>query len=467
MIKENQRLMNSILVLADVFVVVLSLVSALYLRFMTTVFGPIGGHLPWEFYVIFLIVGVIPIYLFLYFSFGLYNPFRTHRTIFSEANQIIKVNIIAFVVLVAILFIIDQPDVSRIMLILLAIFGTVFGITERFIVRGFLKNIRSNNKNLKHILVVGDNELAFKFARKIRNNDYLGYSIKGFLGRKSRIGLEIEGSKIIGGFKDLDKVLSKNTFDKVVLAIPLEYYRHIDELVESCENVGIKAEIIPDYYKYFPAKPSVDMIEDLPIINIRYVPLDDTFNKFLKKTSDYVIAILAIIITSPIMLITAIAIKLTSRGPVLFKQKRIGYESKPFMMYKFRSMKVQNPSDEKSEWTVEEDPRRTKVGSFIRKTSIDELPQFFNILKGEMSVVGPRPERPYFVEKFRKEIPKYMVKHQVRPGLTGWAQIHGCRGNTSIKKRIKYDIEYVENWHLGLDLGIMIKTILKKNSNAY
>jgi Undecaprenyl-phosphate glucose phosphotransferase len=467
MIKENQRLMNLILVLADTLVVILSLVCALYLRFMTTIFGPIGGHLAWEFYIIFLIVAIIPTYLFLYFSFGLYSPFRTHKTIFSEANQIIKVNIIAFVVLVAILFIIDQPDFSRIMLLLLAILGTVFGITERFIVRGFLKNIRSNNKNLKHILIVGDNELAFKFARKIRNNTYLGYSIGGFLGRKNRIGMEIEGSRIIGSFNDLDKILTKNRFDKVVLAIPLEYYRHIDELVEICENVGIKAEIIPDYYKYFPAKPSVDMIEDLPIINIRYVPLDDTFNKFLKKTSDYIIAIIAIIITSPIMLVVAIAIKLTSKGPILFKQKRIGYERKPFMMYKFRSMKVQNPKDEKAEWTVEEDPRRTKVGSFIRRTSLDELPQFFNILKGEMSVVGPRPERPFFVEEFRKEIPKYMVKHQVRPGLTGWAQIHGCRGNTSIERRIKYDIEYVENWHLGLDLGIMIKTVLKKNSNAY
>ena len=209
------------------------------------------------------------------------------------------------------------------------------------------------------------------------------------------------------------------------------------------------------------------MIEDLPIINIRYVPLDDNFNKLLKGITDYTVAIIAIIITSPIMIITAILIKLTSEGPIIFKQERIGYQGKPFTMYKFRSMKVQDPNEEKSEWTTEDDPRKTKIGSFIRKNSIDELPQFFNVLKGEMSVVGPRPERPYFVEDFKETIPKYMIKHQVKPGLTGWAQIHGCRGNTSIKKRIKYDIEYVENWHMGLDLGIMIKTALKKNPNAY
>lgn len=467
MIKENQRWFNFIMVLMDAVVISFSLAISWCLRFKTTLFGPIGGHLPLQSYVFFLITVVIPVYLILYFSFGLYKPRRTYKTIFSEATQIIKVNIVAFVILVAILFVLNQPDFSRIMLFLLGIVATIFGIIERFAIRSFLKKIRSDNKNIKHILIVGDNDLAFTFARKIRNNPYLGFDISGFLGRSNRVGMEIEGSKIIGSFSDLDHVLENNDYDRVVLAIPLKYYYKIDEVVASCERVGIKAEIIPDYIRYFPAQPSVDMIEDIPIINIRYVPLDDSFNRALKFVSDYLIAIIAIIITSPIMIITAIAIKLTSPGPIIFKQERIGHNGKPFYMYKFRSMKVQSPNDEKSEWTTKDDPRKTKVGDIIRRTSIDELPQFFNVLKGEMSVVGPRPERPYFVEEFRKEIPKYMVKHQVKPGLTGWAQIHGCRGDTSIKKRIEYDIEYVENWHMGLDLGIMIKTIVKKNPNAY
>ena len=405
--------------------------------------------------------------MILYFAFGLYKPRRTYKNIFSEATQIIKVNIIAFIALVAILFIINQPNFSRIMLFLLAIIATFFGIIERFIIRSVLKRLRVNNKNLKHILIVGDNDLAYTFARKIRQNPYLGFTVSGFLGRSEHVGLEREGSKVIGAFKDLENVLENHMYDRVVLAIPLKYYYKINELVESCEKFGIKAEIIPDYIKYFPAQPSVDMIEDIPIINIRYVPLDDSFNKFLKYLSDYIISIIAIIITSPIMIITAIAIKLTSPGPIIFKQERMGYNGKTFMMYKFRSMKVQDPNEEKSEWTTKDDPRKTKVGDIIRKTSIDELPQFFNVLKGDMSVVGPRPERPYFVDQFKETIPKYMVKHQVKPGLTGWAQIHGCRGDTSIKKRIEYDIEYVENWHMGLDLAIMIKTALKKNPNAY
>ncbi|WP_296883607.1 undecaprenyl-phosphate glucose phosphotransferase [uncultured Methanobrevibacter sp.] len=467
MIKENQRLLNISLVLLDVLVVVVSLASSFWLRFHTTLFGPIGEHLPLHDYILFLVFAVIPTYLILYFAFGLYKPRRTYKTIFSEATQIIKVNIVAFFVLVSILFIINQPDFSRIMLILLAFIASFLGIIERFIIRSILRRIRVNNRNIKHILIVGDNDLAFTFASKIKNNPYLGFAVSGILGRSEHIGMEVSGTRIIGAFKDLDRVLEKNNFDRVVLAIPLRYYYRINELVESCEKVGIKAEIIPDYIRYFPAQPSVDMIEDIPIINIRYVPLDDDFNKFLKYTSDYIISIIAIIITSPIMIFTAIAIKLTSRGPIIFKQERIGHNGKPFNMYKFRSMKVQDPGLEKSEWTTKNDPRKTLVGNFIRRTSIDELPQFFNVLKGDMSVVGPRPERPYFVEQFKKDVPKYMVKHQVRPGITGWAQIHGCRGDTSIKRRIQYDIEYVENWHMGLDLAIMIKTTLKKNPNAY
>ena len=466
MIKENQRILNVTLVLLDVLIIAVSLVCSFWLRFDTTIFSQ-GGHLSYQTYALFFVFAVVPVYLLLYFAFGLYKPRRTYKNIFSEATQIIKVNIVAFGTLVTILFIINQPDFSRIMLFLLAIIETFFGIIERFTIRSILKNLRVNNRNLKHILIVGDNDLAFTFARRIRENPYLGFVVSGFLGRSSHIGMEVEGSRIIGAFKDIDYILSHNRYDRVVLAIPLMYYYRINELVESCERVGIKAEIIPDYIRYFPAQPSIDMIEDIPIINIRYVPLDDNFNKFLKYTSDYVISIIAIIITSPIMILTAIAIKLTSPGPIIFKQERIGHNGKPFMMYKFRSMKVQDPSEEKSEWTTKDDPRKTRVGDFIRKTSIDELPQFFNVLKGDMSVVGPRPERPYFVDQFKKDIPKYMVKHQVRPGLTGWAQIHGCRGDTSIKKRIQYDIEYVENWHMGLDLAIMIKTAVKKNPNAY
>ena len=228
MIKENQKALNILLVLIDVFVISISLLCSLWLRFKTTLFGPLGGHLGFQSYLLFLVLAVIPVYLILYFAFGLYKPRRTYKNIFSEATQIIKVNIIAFFVLVSILFIINQPNFSRIMLFLLAVIATFLGIIERFSIRSTLMKMRKNNRNLKHILIVGDNDLAFTFARRIRDNPYLGFVVSGFVGRSDHVGLEMEGSRIIASFKDIDKILEKNRYDRVVLAIPLKYYYNIN-----------------------------------------------------------------------------------------------------------------------------------------------------------------------------------------------------------------------------------------------
>mgnify|MGYP000125662301 CR=1 FL=1 len=220
-------------------------------------------------------------------------------------------------------------------------------------------------------------------------------------------------------------------------------------------------KFIPDYNNIIPTKPYTEDIQGLPVINIRHVPLNNALNKFVKRAVDIFGAIVAIILFSPVMLVVSVLIKLTAPGPLIFKQERIGLQNKPFYMYKFRSMIVQKESEEKKGWTTKDDPRVTPVGKFIRKTSIDELPQLFNVLKGDMSLVGPRPERPLFVEKFKEEIPRYMIKHQVRPGLTGWAQVNGYRGDTSIRKRIECDLYYIENWTLGLDFKIILLTFLK------
>ena len=205
------------------------------------------------------------------------------------------------------------------------------------------------------------------------------------------------------------------------------------------------------------------------MINIRYVPLSNTFNAFIKRVMDVVGSLLCIVLFSPVMLVTAIAVKTTSKGPLIYSQERVGRHNRPFKMYKFRSMRVQDEKQEKKCWTVQNDPRITGVGKFIRKTSIDELPQLFNVLKGDMSLIGPRPERPQFVEKFREEIPRYMIKHQVRPGMTGWAQVNGYRGDTSIRKRIEHDLYYIENWTVGLDIKILFLTVFRGfvNKNAY
>ncbi len=207
----------------------------------------------------------------------------------------------------------------------------------------------------------------------------------------------------------------------------------------------------------------------LPVINIRYVPLSNNSNKVIKRAMDILGSLCGIVLFSPVMLFLALLVKISSPGPVIFRQERVGLHSKPFYMYKFRSMEQQSEDAEKKAWTVRDDPRVTGIGKFMRRTSLDELPQLFNILKGDMSMVGPRPERPLFVERFKEEIPRYMVKHQVRPGLTGWAQVNGYRGDTSIKKRIDCDIYYIENWTMGFDIKIIFLTFFTGfvNKNAY
>ena len=258
-------------------------------------------------------------------------------------------------------------------------------------------------------------------------------------------------------------VLNKYKPDEVVCALDISDSKYLENVVSDCEKSGTKISIIPFCYKYIPSQPYIDQIGSIPLINIRRIPLDNLGNAFTKRAIDILGSLVLIILTSPIMLTTAIIIKCTSKGPVIFKQNRVGLNKKLFTMYKFRSMKVN--SQEETGWSTNSDPRKTKFGSFIRKFSIDELPQFFNVLKGDMSLIGPRPELPHFVDNFKNEIPLYMVKHQVKPGITGLAQVNGFRGDTSIKKRIEYDIYYIENWNILMDISILFQTAFKGLKN--
>ncbi|MFT9495338.1 undecaprenyl-phosphate glucose phosphotransferase [Anaerosolibacter sp.] len=467
MIKSHQRLLNRFLVFIDALVITLSLILSWFIRFQTGVFDISQWHLDFYTYMMPLVV-IIPLYLLTYNAVGLYSPQRT-KQFDHEILLIIKSNIIGLLILMSALFIIKQIHYSRYVLLLFIIFSIILGILERGILRLILRKFRSKGFNLKHILIIGAGELGCSFACKIENNRQLGYNIVGFLDADKKVGYKVSKSYVLGNLDYLESTIINYSLDEIIIAIPLQQYDRLNDIIKLCEKYGVKAQIIPDYYKYLPAKPYVDQLEDITLINIRHVPLDEAFNKLVKRTIDVVLSLIGIIITSPILLLTAAVIKVTSPGPILFKQTRVGLHRREFDMYKFRSMKVQREEDEQVQWTTKGDPRKTKFGSFIRKTSIDELPQLFNVLKGDMSLIGPRPERPYFVEKFREEIPKYMIKHHVRPGITGWAQVHGWRGDTSIKQRILCDIYYIENWSLWLDIKIIFMTIFKGfvNKNAY
>lgn len=464
MIKENQAILNRIQILIDVLAIILAMVAAYYIRFADY---QEGIYLTLDYYIRALFV-IIPLYLFLYSLFGLYLPHRTKsRT--EEALNIIKVNIIGIILLISGMFVIKEIDYSRIVLVLFVCFSIAFTIGERLLVRMTLRYYRKKGFNLKHILVIGAGDLGQEFVKRVKNNKELGYNVIGFIDDKKSIGRNVKGVSVLGRLHELEEILDKYKPDEIVVTLPLKEYDSLKEIIQIGEKIGVKVKIVPDYLKYIPARPHADEIDGMPLIHTRYIPLDNIANRFVKRLTDIVLATFFITITSPVMITAAILIKLSSPGPVIFKQERVGINNKNFVMYKFRSMKVQTDEESDTVWTTKDDPRKTRIGDFIRKTSIDELPQFFNVLFGTMSMIGPRPERPYFVEQFKEKIPKYMIKHQVRPGITGWAQVNGWRGDTSIEERIKCDIYYIENWSLALDIKIIIMTVFKGliNKNAY
>ncbi|WP_018248097.1 undecaprenyl-phosphate glucose phosphotransferase [Orenia marismortui] len=467
MIKENQKILNSILVLIDGIIIAFSLVLAILTRFKSGFFNVEGNHLPFQAYLMSLIF-IVPIYLILYKVYSLYTPYRT-KTIFKEFRNIVKANFIGLSLLVTILFISKQIHYSRFVLFLFFIISILTTFIERLILRLILRKLRQKGFNLKHIIVIGSGDLAEEFIIKIFSNKYLGYNVVGIFDNDKDNGYQINGVPVIGNINNLNKYLDNNIIDEVIIALPLDEYDELNNIIDICEKCGVRSKVVPSYSQYISSDPYIDEVDGLHLIHMRHVPLDNYINKSIKRVIDLIISILSLIIFSPVMLFISITIKLTSPGPVLFKQNRVGENGREFCMYKFRSMDVQKEEVSSTKWTTEDDPRKTKFGDFIRKTSLDELPQLFNVLKGDMSLVGPRPERPFFVKKFKEEIPKYMVKHQVPPGITGWAQVNGWRGDTSISERIKYDIYYVENYSILFDFKILFFTIFKGfiNRNAY
>lgn len=472
MIRNNQRKLNALHVVLDALVIAASYGLA-YLMVIRLGKMEGTGTLPADVYFRALWV-LIPAMLLLYAVFHLYVPKRTQSRRTELAN-IVKANAIGFLLVVAALFAgrnFDTvgPYFSNFSFRMIAAFFAINVVLEdvlRLFIRFVLARARKEGYNQKNILLVGYSAAAEGFIDRCILNPDWGYKIFGILSDSKAAGTEYRGIKIIGPISGLEQSLADNDFDEIAVTLPLNLYPLLKPVVGVCEKSGVHTKFIPDYQNVLPTIPYTEDLEGLPVINIRRVPLNSRFNAFLKRTADIFGSLALMLVFSPFALITIIAIKLESPGPVFYSQERVGLHNKVFKMYKFRSMRVQTADEEKKGWTTKDDPRVTKVGKIIRKLNIDETPQFYNILKGDMSLVGPRPERPQFVEKFKEEIPRYMIKHQVRPGLTGWAQVNGLRGDTSIEKRIEYDLYYIENWTAGLDIKILFETVFKGFRNAY
>ena len=468
MIKDNQKVFNRLMVIIDAAITAASFMLAYFFKFYILNDGPGPGVLPVTDYLL-LLVFIFPMYMLIYYLCSVYAPKRTVRRRF-EIYGILKANTIGIIALIIILFMILRMFyVSRSVMAFFYVFNVFFTSCFRYYLRKILRTFRKKGYNLKHILIVGYSRAAEEYIDRLTDNPQWGYVACGILDNHVPAGTVYKGVKVLGTLGNLEIILPENKMDEIAIALSLKDYDYLEHIVGICEKSGVHTKFIPDYNSLIPSRPYTEDLQGLPVINIRYVPLTNTGNMMVKRAMDIVGSLFGIILTSPIMILSAILVKLSSPGPIIFKQERVGLHNKPFYMYKFRSMELQSPKEEKKAWTVKNDPRVTGVGKILRRTSLDELPQLFNILKGDMSLVGPRPERPLFVEKFKEEIPRYMVKHQVRPGLTGWAQVNGLRGDTSIRKRIEYDIYYIENWTLGFDIKIILMTFFTGfiNKNAY
>lgn len=474
MIKDNQKFFNITHIIIDAALVVLSFALAFWLRCRSPLVDMfptfhIRYFFPFSIYAKILIY-IVPGYLIIYHYCSLYRPKRTRSKRVAVYN-LIKANFIGFIYFTFLMVIFKENfgDLSRWFVIFFVSINTLLDLTFRTFLIRLLRLFRKKGYNQKHVLIVGYSRAAERYIKRLIYNPEWGYQIHGILDDNCPIGFEHRGIKVIGHLETLKDSLEKNIYDEVAVSLKINEYAKLEHIVALCEKSGVHTKFIPDYSEFISSRPYTEDLYGLPVINIRNVPLTNSFNKAIKRMIDLFGATVALILFSIPMLVVALIIKLTSPGPLIYKQTRVGLHNKEFPMYKFRSMKLQDPKKEKACWTTENDPRVTPIGRFIRKTSIDELPQLFNVLKGDMSLIGPRPERPFFVEKFKEEIPRYMIKHQVRPGLTGWAQVNGYRGDTSIRLRIEHDLYYIENWTLSLDFKILFLTFFKGfiNKNAY
>ena len=407
--------------------------------------------------IILLIAGLMSVICsFLYSTYNVYTPMRTQGRLYFISRIFLVNMLIAGIGTALVLFFKKQEYPHYLAWLFLSEgFSLVLLASKKLSLMTFLRRVRSRRRNIKYILIVTDSqEMANNYMEEIEANPHFGYSVIGYVGN-----LNINGLTHLGTTADLDRIIKEFRPDEVVMAFETVRKKVITRYIDVCNDNCCKVLFVPAICGYFRAPRQVTGVGNLPLIDIRSNPLDNPANQLMKRGLDVMVSTILIVLTAPLMLLIAIGVRISSPGPIFFRQTRVGKNNRPFTMYKFRSMRV-NDSEETG-WSHEGDTRKTRFGAFIRKYSLDELPQFFNVLIGDMSLVGPRPEVPFYVEKFKKEIPLYMLKHTLRPGITGLAQIKGLRGDTSIADRIEEDINYIEHWSIWRDIWILLQTPFK------
>ena len=456
MLRQHNQLMLSLLVVADACAIACAWLASYWIRFT---YLPAPKGVP-ELYDKFLplLPLVVLAHLVIFYRVRLYRP-RRANTVLSETRDIVKAFFVAVVAVVLIDYALPASNkISRQFVATYAVVGTTFFALFRVTVRVFLRAIRRRGWNRRTAAIIGAGRSAQRLLHALRRNRWIGLEVCFFVDeRKSDNVGRLRGVPVLGPLSDLRRILEDHPVDSVFIALPTDLVHRTDELLTAMQTSMADVRIVPEFNPTYAMRPNVSRLDGIPVLSLRQTPLYG-WNAVSKRAFDLIVGTICLLIVAVPMLVIAVLVKLTSRGPVLYKQRRMGLDGYQFDVYKFRTMRA-DAEAAGPVWSKREDPRRTRIGSFMRRTSLDELPNLFNVLKGDMSLVGPRPERPEFIEQFKHEIPQYMLRHKMKAGMTGIAQIRGYRGDTSIRKRIQHDVHYIKNWSLGLDIRIMAETL--------
>ena len=465
MLRAHSRFFEQLTLVGDLVLIAGCWVLAYYLRFAP---GPIPVYrgvpplLPY----LYLLAPIVVVWAVAFRAFDLYRP-RRLGSHFSEWVDVAKASSLGSLVLVAIMeFFFRSFEFSRLVIVYFWVLSIVTVSLSRAVFREGLRVARRRGYNLRYAVIVGSGELAETVIDRLRLRPDIGLHVLGVVGDdKEGLGPQ---TKWLGGYADLRAVLDAETVDHMILALPHEDVARLPMLLNEIGDDPVTIHVVPDIIRFASLRGGVEEFEGVPFIHLRESPLYG-WNRLFKRGFDLVLGGLTLVLAAPLMAAIAVAIRLISPGPVFYRQERMGLDGQRFRMLKFRTMPVDAEARSGPVWARPDDPRRTRLGALLRRFSLDELPQLWNVLCGEMSLVGPRPERPVFVEEFRRKIPGYMLRHKVKAGITGWAQVNGWRGNTSLERRIEYDLYYIERWSLGFDLKILWLTLLRafRGDNAY
>ncbi len=511
MLKKHSQVFEGLFSASDLVVVSLAWVLSYWLRFRSGIFIVDKGIPPITDYLRMLLF-VWLIWAFVFRRFGLYRPMRGTSRI-REILRVIRANSLSVVLLLAATYLFREKSVpfSRLVFVIFWVLSTLATIGSRSLVRGFLRSMRKKGFNIRYALIVGNGSLAAVVANRMLGHPEYGIELAGCLARhsnevtrpsvaesaKSRLRdpraaggasdfwgdsgsnvalawnqdrqlreEEIE-LPVVGTYEDLPAFLECGRIDQVIIALPLSDHRHLEDVIAMIGDSIVDVRIVPDVHRFIQLGSQIEEFDGLPVVSLASTPLAG-INRVAKRIFDLVLGPLFLLCALPLMILIALLVKLSSPGPVFFSQERLGLDGRLFKIYKFRTMRT-DAERGGARFAVKNDPRTTALGAFLRRFSLDELPQLVNVIAGHMSLVGPRPERPVFIQEFRRRIPKYMLRHKVQAGMTGWAQVNGWRGNTSIEKRIEHDLFYIEHWSLLLDLKILFLTVFKgiSDRNAY